>query len=138
MVRFLFFRRCCLFVFFALSAECSSRLFFEICGRVGNNMPGKRRHFGQEKVGRIGQTKTMATHIPSPQIALLRGTSDEGPRSESLRTSAPVNSTTRSHSSSACALTFYPYPQVQGTATQSLNVMGELSSDERLDKEAPC
>ena len=30
---------------------------FEICGRVGNEMPSKRKHFGQEKVGPMGQKK---------------------------------------------------------------------------------
>ena len=34
----------------------------KMCGRVGNEMPGKRKHVGHEKVGSIGQKK-MGTHI---------------------------------------------------------------------------
>ena len=66
----------------------------------------------------------MATHISSQQIALEHRTSDEESTSESLHTSAPVNSTTRTHSSSACARTSYPSPQVQRTATLSKKVTG--------------
>ena len=62
---FLFHQHClfsCLFFVFRPNAPL---VFVKMCGRIGNEMPRKRKMFGHEKVGSIGQKKKMGTHNPT-------------------------------------------------------------------------
>ena len=65
-------RRWCFFVYstllyfrvfiFCISAECPSRFFFffEICGRIGNEMPSKRKFWSRK--GGLGRTSVHKSH----------------------------------------------------------------------------
>ena len=59
-----FFQYCCIFrvVVFLHFGQMPLSFFCDICGRVGNETPGKRKHFGHEKVDSIGQKKRGDAH----------------------------------------------------------------------------
>ena len=54
-------------LFFAFSAECATLVFLffcEMCGRVGNEMPGERKILVTKKWVQVDK-KTMVTHLPN-------------------------------------------------------------------------
>ena len=53
------------FLFFAFSSECPAR-FFEICGRIGNEMPRERKLLVTKRWVQLDK-KTMEAHIPNLQ-----------------------------------------------------------------------
>ena len=62
MVRFLFLQHCCIFVFFCISAGLPSRFLWNLWQNWQRNMPRKRKNFGREKMGSIGQTNDGDAH----------------------------------------------------------------------------